>query len=216
MIELPIVLYRLLKVTPWVLWMVIVKVRAVIGEVLASTRDSSLYQPERLLETVAVRPPPPELLPPEDELDELELEDDEPLEELEELDEELDEDELLLEEELLEDELLEDELPEEETVKPIVAVCVSEPLTPVMVTFEVPMVAVLLAAKVATLVAVVGFVPKVAVTPVGSPLAFRVTLPAKPLSLLTVMVEVAVALRATETREGLADNVKSAVVAAVE
>jgi len=103
---------------------VIVTVRAVIGAVLASTRDSSLYHPERLFEIVAVTPPPP-VLPPDEELDE--LEEDELLDELEELDdelEELEEDELLLDEDelLLEEELLDDELLDEFTVRLTAAV----------------------------------------------------------------------------------------------
>jgi len=53
---------------------------------------------------------------------------------------------------------------------------------------EVPVVAVELAVNVATLVDVVGFVPKVAVTPAGRPEADRVTLPVKPPEGVTVMV----------------------------
>ena len=69
---------------------------------------------------------------------------------------------------------------------------VKDPDVPVMVTVEVPVVAELLAVKVTTLLPVVGLVAKVAVTPVGSPLAARVTLPVKPPTSVTVMVSVAV------------------------
>jgi len=62
------------------------------------------------------------------------------------------------------------------------------PEVPVTVTVAVPVVAVLLAVKVSVLVLVVGFVPKLAVTPAGSPEADRVTLPVKPFTGLTVIV----------------------------
>ena len=74
------------------------------------------------------------------------------------------------------------------TVKEIVVVWVSEPDVPVMVTGKVPVVAVALAVKVTTLVEVVGFVPKVAVTPAGKPEAERVTLPVNPPEGVTVTV----------------------------
>jgi hypothetical protein len=57
-----------------------------------------------------------------------------------------------------------------------------------MVTVEAPVVAVLLAANVTVLVLVVGFVPKVAVTPEGSPDAERLTLPVNPPESVTVIV----------------------------
>ena len=57
-----------------------------------------------------------------------------------------------------------------------------------IVTVEVPVVAVELAVNVATLVDVVGLVPKLAVTPAGRPEADRVTLPVKPPEGVTVMV----------------------------
>ena len=56
------------------------------------------------------------------------------------------------------------------------------------VTVAVPVVAVLLAVRVRTLVDVVGFVPKLAVTPVGRPEAERLTDPVKPLTGVTVIV----------------------------
>ena len=77
------------------------------------------------------------------------------------------------------------------TVKAMVVVPVNEPEVPVMVTVEVPAVAVLAAVKVITLVPVVGFVPKAAVTPGGRPEAVNVTLPLKLFTSVTVMVSVA-------------------------
>jgi hypothetical protein len=61
------------------------------------------------------------------------------------------------------------------------------PDVPVMVTVTVPAVAVLLAVSVKVLVAVVGFVPNVAVTPLGSPDADKLTLPLKPFCGVTVI-----------------------------
>lgn len=65
---------------------------------------------------------------------------------------------------------------------------VSVPAVPLMVTVEVPAVAVALAANVTALVAVAGFVPNVAVTPAGKPEAARVTLPANGLISATAIV----------------------------
>ncbi len=62
------------------------------------------------------------------------------------------------------------------------------PDLPVMVTVAVPAAAELLAVRVSTLVEVVGFVANEAVTPVGSPVAVKVTLPVKPFVGFTVMV----------------------------
>ena len=62
------------------------------------------------------------------------------------------------------------------------------PETPLIVTVTVPVAAVLLAVRVSMLVDVAGFVPKVAVTPVGRPEAERMTLPVKPLTGMTVIV----------------------------
>jgi len=53
---------------------------------------------------------------------------------------------------------------------------------------DVPVVAVELAVKVSTLVEVVGLVPKVAVTPLGSAEVESVTDPVKPFDGVTVMV----------------------------
>lgn len=66
------------------------------------------------------------------------------------------------------------------------------PEVPVMVTATgPPTVAVLVAVRVRTLVLVAGLGAKVAVTPVGRPVAARVTLPVNPSAGVTVMVSVA-------------------------
>jgi hypothetical protein len=74
------------------------------------------------------------------------------------------------------------------TVNARVVVAVKLPEVPVMVTVADPVVAVLLAVSVSTLVPVVGFVPNAAVTPLGRPDAARVTLPVNPPTSVTVMV----------------------------
>jgi len=74
------------------------------------------------------------------------------------------------------------------TVSARVVVATRLPEVPVMVTVAVPVVAVALAVSVSTLVEVVGFVPNVAVTPLGRPDAARVTLPVNPPTSVTVMV----------------------------
>jgi hypothetical protein len=78
------------------------------------------------------------------------------------------------------------------TVRMRVAVCVSEPLVPVMVTVACPVAAVAEAVNVSVLVPVVEVGLKLAVTPLGRPLALRATLPVKPLPGVTVTVLVAV------------------------
>ena len=78
------------------------------------------------------------------------------------------------------------------TVRLIVVVAVVVPEVPVMVTVEVPAVAVALAVKVSTLVAVVGLVPYATVTPLGKPVAARVTEPVNPPTSVTEIVSVAV------------------------
>jgi hypothetical protein len=68
------------------------------------------------------------------------------------------------------------------------AVCVSEPDVPVTVTVAAPMVAELLAVRVRVLVPVVLAGLNNAVTPVGNPVAARLTLPVKPPVGFTVIV----------------------------
>jgi hypothetical protein len=79
------------------------------------------------------------------------------------------------------------------TVRAIVVVATRLPEVPVMVTVAVPVVAVALAVSVTTLVPDVGFVPNVAVTPLGKPDAASVTLPVNPFWSFTVMVLVPLA-----------------------
>ena len=77
------------------------------------------------------------------------------------------------------------------TVSAMVVDAVKVPEVPVMVTVTGPAtVAVLLAVKVSRLEPVVGLVAKAAVTPLGSPLAARVTAPLKPPTSVTEMVSV--------------------------
>jgi hypothetical protein len=73
-------------------------------------------------------------------------------------------------------------------VKLIVVVWVSVPDVPVTVMVLVPVVAVLLAVNVRTLVDVVGFTPNEAVTPLGKADVERLTEPVKPFWSVTVMV----------------------------
>jgi len=66
-------------------------------------------------------------------------------------------------------------------VKARLVVAVRVPEVPVMVRFAVPPAAVLLVVSVSTLVPLVGFVPHVAVTPLGKPdVTARLTLPVNP------------------------------------
>ena len=90
----------------------------------------------------------------------------------------------------------------------------SVPDVPVMVTVEVPTVAVELAVKVTTLVDVVGFVPNVAVTPEGKPEADRVTLPVNPPEGVSVMVLVPLVPCFTVRLEGEAESEKLGVATA--
>lgn len=94
------------------------------------------------------------------------------------------------------------------TVSEIVVVCVSEPEVPVIVTVEVPVVAVEPAVNVTELVDVVGLVPKLAVTPDGRPEADNVTLPVNPPEGLTVIVLLVLLPCVTVTLEGEAESVK--------
>ena len=79
---------------------------------------------------------------------------------------------------------------------------------PVIVTELVPVVAVELAVKVTTLVPVVGFVPKLAVTPDGRADVDRVTLPVKPPLGVTVIVELPLVPCVTDKLLGEADSEK--------
>lgn len=93
------------------------------------------------------------------------------------------------------------------TVRETEVVCDNVPDVPVIVTDEVPVVAVELAVKVTTLLPVVGFVPKLAVTPLGRPDAERVTLPVNPPVGFTVIVLVPLPPCVTVTLVGEADSV---------
>lgn len=74
-----------------------------------------------------------------------------------------------------------------------VVVLVRVPDVPAMFTVKDPVVAVPVADRVKTLLAVAGLVPNVALTPLGNPDAVRVTLPLKPLrALIEMVVEVEV------------------------
>ena len=97
------------------------------------------------------------------------------------------------------------------TVSVIDVLCVKEPDVPVMVTVDVPCVAVALAVKVTVLVVVVGFGENAAVTPLGRPEAFRLTLLLKPFTGTTVMVLVPLVPCAMLTELGLAVRLKSAM-----
>lgn len=76
------------------------------------------------------------------------------------------------------------------TAKAIVVDAVSVPEVPVMVTVAAPVVAVLLAVSVSTLVPVVGLVPNAAVIPLGNPDAARATLPVNPPTSVTAIESV--------------------------
>jgi hypothetical protein len=84
---------------------------------------------------------------------------------------------------------------------------VREPEVPVMVIVDVPMAAVLLAVRVSKLEPVVGFVAKLAVTPLGKPVAASVTLPVKPPVGTTEMVLEPWLPCATETLVSNAESV---------
>ena len=93
------------------------------------------------------------------------------------------------------------------TISETVEVWVKLPDVPVMVTVEVPVAAVALAVNVRTLEPVVGFAPKVAVTPEGRADVDSVTLPLKPLVGLTVIVLVPLLPCAMVTLVGEAESV---------
>ena len=88
------------------------------------------------------------------------------------------------------------------------------PETPVIVIVEVPVVAVLLAVKVTTLVEVVGLVPNEAVTPEGRAEFERDTLPVKPPDGVTVIVELPLLPCVTLKLLGEADSEKFGVAVA--
>ena len=90
----------------------------------------------------------------------------------------------------------------------------SVPDVPVIVTEEVPVVAVALAVKVTTLALDVGLVPKVAVTPLGRAELDSVTAPVKPPEGVTVIVLLPLAPCVTVTLAGEAESEKSGVATA--
>ena len=94
------------------------------------------------------------------------------------------------------------------TVNEIDVVWLRVPDVPVIVTDVVPVVAVELAVKVTTLLPVVGFVPYVAVTPLGSAEFESVTEPVKPPDGVTVTVELPLLPCVTLKLLGEADSVK--------
>jgi hypothetical protein len=102
------------------------------------------------------------------------------------------------------------------TVRLTLVVCVRDPLVPVMVIVAAPSVAVLDAVSVSTLLVPVVVVVaglKLAVTPVGSPLAVNETALAKLLKRVMETVLVPLAPRFTVRLAGLADKEKSGVAA---
>ena len=92
-------------------------------------------------------------------------------------------------------------------VNEIDVVWLNVPDVPVIVTDVVPVVAVELAVKVTTLLPVVGFVPKLAVTPEGRADVVRVTLPVNPPLGVTVIVELPLLPCVTVRLLGEADSV---------
>jgi hypothetical protein len=97
------------------------------------------------------------------------------------------------------------------TVRASVVDAVKLPEVPVIFTVADPVVAVLLAVSVSTLVPVVGFVPNAAVTPLGRPDAARVTLPVNPPTSVTVIVLVPLPPCVMVRLLGESDNVKVGV-----
>ena len=82
------------------------------------------------------------------------------------------------------------------------------PDVPVMVTVDVPVVAVELAVKVSVLLVLAGFGTKAATTPLGNPEADKVTVPLKPLAGVIVIALVPVFPCTTVKLLGLADKAK--------
>lgn len=99
-------------------------------------------------------------------------------------------------------------------VRDTVVVWVSVPEVPVIVTVEVPVVAVELAVKVTALVEVVGLVPNVAVTPEGKAEVDKVTLPVNPPAGWTVTVLLPLVPCVTVTLLGESVSEKSGFVCA--
>jgi hypothetical protein len=101
------------------------------------------------------------------------------------------------------------------TVSEMVVLPFAPDPVPLIVTFTVPVVAVLDAVNVTVLVLVAGFGLNPAVTPLGNPDALNVTLPLNPFVGVIVIVEVPVLPCVTETLLGEADSVKPGCAAAV-
>lgn len=93
------------------------------------------------------------------------------------------------------------------TVRLIPVVLVRVPEVPVMVTGNVPGMAVLFAVSVKALEVVAGFGPNDAVTPVGRPDADRLTLPLKPYCAVTLIVLVPLAPCTIVSAVGAAERV---------
>lgn len=100
-------------------------------------------------------------------------------------------------------------------VSEMVVVCVSDPEVPVTVMLLVPVVAVLLAVKVRTLVEVVGLVPNDAVTPLGRAEVDSDTDPVNPPDGDTVIVLLPLLLCTTVRLLGDAESEKSGCAGAV-
>ena len=94
------------------------------------------------------------------------------------------------------------------TASEMVAVLLRLPEVPVTVTVEVPMAAVPIADKVKMLADVAGFVPKLALTPLGKPEAVKFTLPLNPFKGWIVIVVEPDAPCTKAKLEGEAERVK--------
>ena len=99
------------------------------------------------------------------------------------------------------------------TVREIVVLAVVLPEVPVMVTVDVPALAVLLAVSVSTLEAADDVGLNEAVTPLGRPVAANETLPLNPFSGVTVTVSVALLPCVTESVDAEGESVKLGVPA---
>jgi len=94
------------------------------------------------------------------------------------------------------------------TVSAIVALALSEPAVPVTVTVAAPVAAEVVAVRVRVLVVLVELALKLAVTPLGRPVALRVTLLANPFSAPTEIVLVTLAPGTSVRVAGEEDSVK--------